>query len=415
MGELFLHDLQKYIDEWECSVFVETGTGVGTGIEFALRYPFSKLYSIEYVEELYEACLESFDDSRLTLLNHDSLTGLKQILEENKDVPSMLFWLDAHFPGADFGFNSYDHMIDVPELHKPLAAEIELIAKSRPDKNDVFIIDDLQIYEDGPFELLDPQFKEKYGDLGIDFIHDNYGKTHVMTRDYRHQGFMILTPKTSLLPNVIENDRGSERSVEVPFMEQALRRYVGLGSKVLDVGGVPTHYTDYVEIANVIGQLNCNYQISDFRSGSLVDNHGLAFDIDVKYPGDFVDIDFGDSTFDVILFLSSLEHFPQCSEGDLVYREGQDRLGYEKALSLLDDHGKIIITVPFGKPVWQQYQQNYNMEKFLQLTAGSTILESYVYSLQPNETWVKTDPKDMEEVLYTTKAYGVGCFVLEGD
>tara|TARA_R110000751_G_scaffold51592_1_gene113088 strand:- start:173 stop:763 length:591 start_codon:yes stop_codon:yes gene_type:complete len=194
MGELFIHDLNPYLKEFKCSSFVETGTGKGTGVEYAMKYPFKQLYSIEYISDLYEECKEKFNDPRLTLLNTDSLTGLETILEGMNSDPC-LFWLDAHFPGADFHFNSYDHLSDKPELHKPLKYEIDLIASKRSNCKDVFIIDDLQIYEDGPFELLNQDFKDKYGDLGIDFITESFGKTHKFTRDYRHQGFLILTPK----------------------------------------------------------------------------------------------------------------------------------------------------------------------------------------------------------------------------
>jgi hypothetical protein len=194
MGELFIHDLNPYLNEFKCVSFVETGTGKGTGIQYALQHPFKSLYSIEYISDLYEECKEKFTDSRLTLLNTDSLTGLESILEELGEG-RCLFWLDAHFPGADFHFNSYDYLSDEPKLHKPLKYEVELIASKRPNSKDVFIIDDLQIYEDGPFELLNQEFKDKYGDLGIEFIEEAFGKTHDFSRDYRHQGFLILTPK----------------------------------------------------------------------------------------------------------------------------------------------------------------------------------------------------------------------------
>jgi hypothetical protein len=194
MGELFIHDLDPYLNKFKCVSFVETGTGKGTGTQYALQYPFKSLYSIEYISDLYTECKEKFTDSRLTLLNTDSLTGLENILKELGEDPC-LFWLDAHFPGADFHFNSYDHLSDEPKLHKPLKYEVELIASKRPNSKDVFIIDDLQIYEDGPFELLNQEFKDKYGDLGIEFIQEAFGKTHDFTRDYRHQGFLILTPK----------------------------------------------------------------------------------------------------------------------------------------------------------------------------------------------------------------------------
>jgi hypothetical protein len=196
MGELFIHDLKPYIDKYRCTTFVETGTGVGTGVIHALKHEFKKLYSIEIMEELWTKCKQNIKDDRVELLNCNSLDGLEKILEEVKDENSVFFWLDAHFPGADFHFNDYDHLKDQPHLHMPLRNEIELIKKARPDAKDVFIIDDLQIYEDGPFELLNQPFKDKYGELGIEFITEAYETSHNFARDYRHQGFLILTPNT---------------------------------------------------------------------------------------------------------------------------------------------------------------------------------------------------------------------------
>lgn len=196
MGELYLHDLKHYIDTYGCKCFIETGSGKGTGITHALKFDFDKLYSIEYIEDLYQYCKSNFDDPRLSLVNDNSINGIRKILEI-VDPPSCLFWLDAHFPGADFHYNSYDHLSEIPELHKPLKEELKLIKQFRPNNKDVFIIDDLQIYENGPFELLDQDFRKKYGEDSIEFIHELFIDSHSFSRDYRHQGFLILTPKIS--------------------------------------------------------------------------------------------------------------------------------------------------------------------------------------------------------------------------
>ena len=195
MGELFLHDLKSYIDTYGCEAFVETGTGVGTGIDYALHFDFKRLYSIEIMEDLYVACKESLNDPRLTLLNTDSYSGLTQIVNELADVSSTLFWLDAHFPGADFGYNTYDHGSDSPETHMPLQIELELIHSFRSKCNDVFIIDDWQLYEDVIVELPNKEIVEKFGRRKTPFVEKLYGETHDFFRDSRHQGFLILTPK----------------------------------------------------------------------------------------------------------------------------------------------------------------------------------------------------------------------------
>jgi hypothetical protein len=202
--------------------------------------------------------------------------------------------------------------------------------------------------------------------------------------------------------NTIKNDMGSERSVEIPFTCESIIKYCLKDYNVLEVGGVPTTDAHYVPIHTLLNKTGCKYSVCDFRGGT--------------YTGDFVTYNFDKTTFDVIMFISSLEHFPQCTEGDLKFRKGEDRKGYKKALDILKDNGKIILTVPFGKPLWQPYHQNYNWSKIIELTEGSTILESFVYRLDDEaDVWTLSNPEDMEEVLYTSKAYGVGCFILSKD
>jgi hypothetical protein len=199
------------------------------------------------------------------------------------------------------------------------------------------------------------------------------------------------------MENRIFNSFNSERIVEVLFICEILKKYFE-GQKLLDVGGIPTNHSFNSSIYETIKNLNIQHDIADFRGG--------------KYSGDFVTIKI-DESYDFIMFLSSLEHFPQCTEGDLIFRDNEDRKGYLKALSILKDKGKIILTIPFGKFRWQPYHQNYDLEAIMRLTEGSKIIESYTYKLSGDNYWELTDPKLMGEVLYTDKAYGVGCFLLE--
>ena len=79
-----------------------------------------------------------------------------------------------------------------------------------------------------------------------------------------------------------------------------------------------------------------NYKVSDFRGGD--------------YQGDFVSYDFKEDKFNFIIFLSSLEHFPQCTESDVIYRDGEDtkRISKKPFLSCMIA-ANILLTVPFGK------------------------------------------------------------------
>ena len=205
----------------------------------------------------------------------------------------------------------------------------------------------------------------------------------------------------------------SERSVEIPFICSAIIAHCKRGGVILDVGGVPTNDEFNEPIKNTIHFGCYDYRVADFRGG--------------EYQGEFNGYDFKDEKFDTVMFLSSLEHFPMCTEDtrhgnipelspDWQYKEGEDRRGYQKALSILKDKGKIILTVPFGKPVWQHYHQNYNWEKLLELTKGSKIIEKYTYTLRDQSKpfyWEQTKPEDMEDIIYDDRAHGVGCFVMQ--
>ena len=58
------------------------------------------------------------------------------------------------------------------------------------------------------------------------------------------------------------------------------------------------------------------------------------------------------------MFLSSIEHFAQCTESDCQYRPEEDIKGFKRAVSILNTNGKILLTVPFGKEQWQPYSFN---------------------------------------------------------
>ena len=113
-----------------------------------------------------------------------------------------------------------------------------------------------------------------------------------------------------------------------------------------------------------------------------------------------------------IIFLSSLEHFPFCVGIESQYKEGQDIVGYKKALSILKENGLIFLTVPFGKYRWQAHHQNYDWNGIKQLTEGSEIIEHFTYRLSNDDKfWNIESPETMDDILYTDKAHGAVEFI----
>ena len=206
MGLLREHKLTDYINKYNLKYYFETGTGKAECLEYALRYPFEEYWTVDIDEDLIE---ESFNKFRNMSKNINLLIGKStEIIDEYvpqipKESPT-LFYLDAHFPGADFQKCTYEESI---REHKkdafPLEEEVDVILEKRDISKDVFIIDDLVLYEEGDFECLKVGCVWEYGwlqeelDLKTDskFLYEKFEKTHDFKKDLRSQGYLIITPK----------------------------------------------------------------------------------------------------------------------------------------------------------------------------------------------------------------------------
>ena len=188
-------EVKNVLDFYDIKNFVETGTGIAEVVRSVHDVDSSlNIHTIEVVPEIYDQNKIKF--SYLKSVNWH-LGQSAEVLGEV--VPTLegntLFWMDAHFPGADFGLSSYGDEKDM-DKRLPLKRELESIVQSRDVSNDVFVIDDLRIYEDGPFETGNWDERTKYGGDGIGFIEEMFEKTHYIGRSYNAQGSVILFPVT---------------------------------------------------------------------------------------------------------------------------------------------------------------------------------------------------------------------------
>ena len=188
-------EVKNVLDFYEIKNFVETGTGIAEVVREVHDVDSNlTIHTIEVVPEIFDQNKIRF--SYLKKVNWH-LGGSAQVLSEV--VPPLegntLFWMDAHFPGADVGLSSYGDEKDM-DKRLPLKNELETILASRDVSNDVFVIDDLRIYEDGPFETGNWDERTKYGGDGIEFIEKLFEDTHYIGRSYNAQGFVILFPVT---------------------------------------------------------------------------------------------------------------------------------------------------------------------------------------------------------------------------
>ena len=187
--------IKNVLDYYDIKNFVETGTGQAEVVRSVYEANEDlNIHTIEVVEEIFDQNKIKF--SYLKDVSWHLGTSFKILPEILPTFDgNTLFWMDAHFPGADFGFSSYGDEKDM-DKRLPLKRELESIVQSRDVKNDVFVIDDLRIYEDGPFETGNWDERTKYGGDGIGFIEDIFEDTHYIGRSYNAQGSVILFPIT---------------------------------------------------------------------------------------------------------------------------------------------------------------------------------------------------------------------------
>ena len=199
MGTLRFFNLQSMMESYGCRVLIETGTGLGDGVQYASYYHFDRIWSVEIHPDIAATARERFDtDRRIEVVNATSEEALARVLPTiDRDTP-ILFWLDAHFPGADFGLATYQDEKDA-DRRLPLERELELIARLRKPCRDVLLIDDLRIYEDGPYEQgTMPDFAQTLPPehRNIDFaLRRPWSETHDLQRFHQHTGYLVLAPR----------------------------------------------------------------------------------------------------------------------------------------------------------------------------------------------------------------------------
>ena len=103
MGLLTEHNLNYYIDEYKLEYYFETGTGQGECLDHSLRYPFKEYWTVDIDEELIENCYGrmQYYEKNINFLIGKSTEIIDEYVPNIPKESSTLFFLDAHFPGAD--------------------------------------------------------------------------------------------------------------------------------------------------------------------------------------------------------------------------------------------------------------------------------------------------------------------------
>lgn len=176
--------------------FVETGTGAGAGVLQAVKAGFGAIHSVEVVDELVEAARRQFQKVPAVKIWRGASSGvLPLILKELPEGPA-LFWLDAHFPGADYGLGEYEGEKDLAR-RLPLEEEVAIIRRHREGQRDILLIDDARIYQPGPYGAgdLPADWPPLAGvKRSLDFVREAYSRTHGVVVDYAQQGYVMVVP-----------------------------------------------------------------------------------------------------------------------------------------------------------------------------------------------------------------------------
>lgn len=185
MTTLRFFDLQKYLDKYRVTHFIETGTYEGASLSFATEFGFEDYWSIEYWEPFFRNVYPKFMFmENVHILKGHSPLVLREILQ-NLDMRPCLFWLDAHFPGYSM-VGIFENRGFTQDVIVPLQDELKVISELREGK-DVILIDDLCLFENGT----DGGNCETLYNLDL----SNLKSSHDINRYMSTSGYLEMLPK----------------------------------------------------------------------------------------------------------------------------------------------------------------------------------------------------------------------------
>ena len=232
--------LQRFrLDAERFPILIETGTGRGGGIRYAIDQPFRHVLSVDTEELLVTRAQQMFaNDKRVKVEHGESVPFLEQAFKDLDSNVGVICWLDAHFPGSDVLGVPYDSEKNI-DRRLPLQRELEIIGQRHP--RSIVIIDDYRLYEDGPYTNGCVTLSHVGLTLGerkvaAASILNALRETHELNVLYQDEGYLVFTPIGEEPPELIK--------FGVREYTEAARRYV-------EVGDHFTAKTAYAEVLNL--------------------------------------------------------------------------------------------------------------------------------------------------------------------
>jgi len=165
-----------------------------------------------------------------------------------------------------------------------------------------------------------------------------------------------------------------ERIVEIPFLYKNLDFHKI--NKILDLGCVGS------KISLQLASLGFKVVGIDYRP-FIFKHKNIEF-----IQGNFFDINLPAESFDCVICISTIEHIGLPAYNIKPFEQG-DRKAIEKIYELLKKGGKLILTVPFGKAIVNQFERNYDQKTLNQLIKMFKIEELEIYE-RSKSGWISS-------------------------
>lgn len=210
MGCIQSFSVSSFKSTFDLRNFVETGAFHGDAIAHCLPAGFDNYMSCEIEAGLHQGCVARFVPYKNVLIYHGkSVDFIKEHvvgLEGN-----CLFWLDAHFPGADAHIRPYNAE-PCMTTRLPLEDELHALSPRFKTHRDVFIIDDRWLYENDPtiasgsignhmirhgFARDEAGVRDILGNPDPGLVEMLLGTTHIITRFSHDNGYYVAAPRSA--------------------------------------------------------------------------------------------------------------------------------------------------------------------------------------------------------------------------
>lgn len=198
------------------------------------------------------------------------------------------------------------------------------------------------------------------------------------------------------LPMTLYGDRAVEYAM--------FFKYLGPGrGRLLDVGGGSGSPAPTIAAA-----LGWEVTVIDLLP-SPVQFPGVTF-----VQGDFCKWDAGEARFDRIAFISSIEHFGVSGRYSSPEGKTMDRQALEHASAMLAPRGKILLTVPFGRPASiQPFHRVYGPKELGRLVSPLLVEAQEYYRKGEDAVWHSCSQEEAAAVVPSESFYALA-FVMLG-